>query len=412
MVDVLPNPGALWSDSSNKLSDVLRTILAQANTDSQPIASQKTMYQKAYDFLNTRTKITDFTGATSDKIDPSAIAIAYDDARSAYIGAVGGYRTAYNGYNLDTVEGQRGWNAVAPNLQNLVNQTWNAWGRAGKAQVEQAQAVLASTINDAVRYAIEQAQEASAAQYTLPSSTTAGRGWLPSYALPTNWTATAGCKLSFSSDYLNTVESSTGHTYGAEASGSFGLFHASGGVAGESKETSRHMDAQKLHLEAELVAVNIMRPWFNPLLFGMKGWWVNGYAKNDISNGNPADPAGRVPLIPTGFVVARNVTVTADFSEEDKKFVSNSIQGKLSGGWGPFSVSGNYGYSSSKDEFQAKFDGGTLSFPGLQLIAWIGHCDAGEPAAGSRIASDGPWQRDASIARAARWVGGGRQVAR
>jgi hypothetical protein len=373
MVDALPKPGALWSDSGKKLSDVLSGILAQANTDSKPSESQVKDYTDAYNFLNTTTTTKDYKGNEKSKVEPSAIAIEYDNAQSAYIAAVSGFRTAYNGYDLTKKEDQRAWNAAAPALQNLLNQTWNAWVRAGKDEVEGARAAMASTINDAVRSAIEQARRVCGDEYRLPSAAPAGRPWFPSYALPTNWAApdTKGCKLQFSSAYLNKTESETAHGYGLEASGSYGLFHASGGVEGNYKTSNHHMDAQNLTLEAELIAVTIMRPWFNPLLFGMNSWWVTGYDAKGLSNGDAKNPQGEVPLIPVGFVVARNVKVTADFSEEDKKFVSNSISTKASGGWGPFSVSGKYSYSNSSSEFQSKFDGGSLVFPGLQLIAWI-----------------------------------------
>jgi hypothetical protein len=371
MVDALPKPGALWSDSTKKLSGVLG-ILAQANTDSKPSESQKKDYADAYNFLNTTTKTKDYKGNEKSKVDPSDIAIAYDNAQSAYVAAVSGFRTAYNGYDLTKKEDQRAWNAAAPALQNLLNQTWQAWVRSGKDEVEGARAAMASTINDAVRFAIDETRRMLGAEYQLPSATGQGT-WFPSYALPTGWAQAdlRGSKLKFTSAYLNKTESTSAQTYGLEASGSYGLFRASVGVEGEYKTSNKHMDAQNLTLEAELIAVTIMRPWFNPLLFGMNSWWVTGYNKNGLSNGDAANPQGDVPLIPTGFVVAKNVKVTADFSEEDKKFVSNAISTKASGGWGPFSISGKYGYSSSKEEFQSKFDGGSLEFPGLQLIAWI-----------------------------------------
>ena len=373
MVDSLPNPGPLWANSGAKLSDVLSTILGNANTDSQPSLEQQKIYQMAYDFLNTKTRTKDFKGNEKDKIDPSPIALAYDQARAAYVAAVSGFRTAYNGYDLTKKEDQRAWNAAAPSLQNLLDQTWNAWGRAGKAEVEEAQGALASSINDAVRFAIEQAREANGQQYRLPSATATGRPWLPSYALPTEWAAADlhGPKLEFSSAYLNKTSSTQADGYSVEASGSYGLFHASGGVEGEHKKSSSHMDAENLKIEAELIAVSIMRPWFSPLLFGMKGWWVDGYEKGELSNGNPKNPLGSVSLIPTGFVLAKNVKITADFSSEDKKFISNSISTKASAGWGPFSFSGKYSHSDSKEDFESKFDGGSLVFPGLQLIAWI-----------------------------------------
>lgn len=39
-----------------------------------------------------------------------------------------------------------------------------------------------------------------------------------------------------------------------------------------------------------------------------------------------------LPLIPTGFVVARNVSITADWSSDDKKYVENAVTSKASVG--------------------------------------------------------------------------------
>ena len=371
MVDALPTPGPIWADSSSKLSRMYQT-LAAANTDSMPSEDQRKIYQQAYEFLNSKTETKDFRGNVKSKTEPSEIALAYDQARTAYITAVSGFRTAYNGYNLNLKPDQRAFNAAQPGLQNLVDQTWNAWSRAGKADVEEAQAALASSINDAVKLTIEQIGRSIAGEYQLPSQTGLGT-WLPSFAQPTNWAADDmhGPKLKFSSSYLNSTTSKQADGYGVEASGSFGLFHASGGVEGEHVRSSSHMDAENLELEAELIAVSIRRPWFDPQLLGMKGWWVTGYDAGGLSNGDVKNPTGAMPLIPVGFVLAKNVTITADFSSEDKKFISNSISTKASGGWGPFSFSGKYSHSDSKDDLETKFDGGSLVFPGLQLIAWI-----------------------------------------
>ncbi|MEJ8837337.1 hypothetical protein [Ramlibacter sp. AN1133] len=372
MVDKLPSPGPLWADSTDKLSDEYAN-LAAANTDSKPTPDQQKLYDDAFNFLVTEVEGKDFRGNVTRTYNPSPIALAYEQAKAAYISAVSGYRTAYNGYDLTKKEDQRAWNAAAPMLQNLVDQTWNAWGRAGKTEVEEAQAALNSTIGDAVRLAIDQIAKSTSAEHKLPSSTPGGFAWLPSYGVPTEWASDDlhGPKLEFTSAYLNKTTSSQADSYGAQAGGSFGLFHASGGVEGEHKSSSSHMDAQNLKLEAELIAVSIVRPWFSPLLLGMNGWWINSARKGELSNGDPKNPAGTLALIPTGFVLAKNVKITADFSSEDKKFISNSIATKAEAGWGPFSFSGKYAHSDSKEDFNSKFDGGSLVFPGLQLIAWI-----------------------------------------
>ena len=157
-------------------------------------------------------------------------------------------------------------------------------------------------------------------------------------------------------------------------------------AGGKYEERNHHMDAQNLTLEAELIAVTIVRPWFNPLLFGMNSWWVGGYDKNGISNGAPTNPQGKIPLIPAGFVLAKNVKVGADFSEEDKKFISSTLDSEVGGGWGPFTLKAKYGHSISNEDARSKFDGGTLEIPGLQLIAWISTVTPASPPLAAKAA--------------------------
>jgi len=373
MVDALPAPGALWGDSKQKLTQFVTGTLAQAITTLKPDPEQQATYDAAYNFLNTTTETTNFKKEVTKKTDPSDIAIAYKKAQAAYVAAVSGYRTSYNGYNLKDKADQRAWNASAPVLQNLVDSTWDDWERSGKAEVEEAQEALASTINNAVSYAISEQRRVTGGNYTLPANTPGGYPWFPSYAMPTNWADddVTGPKLELSSSNLTQTESSASHTYGLAASGSYLGFHATVGVDGEHKEQSSHMKADSLKLSAELIAVNIVRPWFNSLLLGMTGWKVLGQARGSFSNGDPLKPAGLVPLIPVGFVVARNVSITANFAEDDKKFISDAVNTSVEGGWGPFTLKAKYGFSKSDSTATATLDGGTLTFPGLQLIAWI-----------------------------------------
>ena len=91
-----------------------------------------------------------------------------------------------------------------------------------------------------------------------------------------------------------------------------------------------------------------------------KSRMVRNLTEHDFTGSCPA-PSDRFTIVAT----------IADFSSEDKKFVSNSISTKAEAGWGPFSFSGKYSHSDSKEDFESKFDGGSIVFPGLQLIAWI-----------------------------------------
>ena len=306
---------------------------------------------------------------------PSKIALTYDENETAYVTAVTGYRNAYNGYDLDNIPDQRAWAANEPTLQNTLTQAWNKWNREGKKNVEEAQQLLVTTINDAVRYAIEQVQDSFKPERLMAPLVADQPRWSLSYAMPTNW-YDAGCKgsgLSLKSSHLNKTATSEATQYSAGASVGWGLWSFGGSVSGGSKEDHAHMDAQSFELSAELILVRIMRPWLNTALFTMSGWNVTGYEKDGISKGTLEGDVGDLllPLIPTAFVVAKNVVIDFGSDTQDTSHVEKMISTSAKVGWGPFSVSGSYSHSSSKDTFNSTFDGGKLRLPGMQLLGWL-----------------------------------------
>lgn len=375
MVDQIPSPGPLWSASGGKVSNVVANAFVNANAIvREPNPRKEKAYKDAMDFLQVTTEFRGPGGEVRSKTDPSPAVIAYEEAQGEYIAAVSGYRTAFNGYDLTDKKDQREWNAVAPMLQNQLTRTWNAWGRAYRADVEEAQQILASSKNEAVSYAITRQKVALSESHWLPSSVTGKGDWLPSYAIPGKWAAPnaiSGTKIRIKSSDERSSSSASAHTYGLQARGRYGLFHASGGAEGEVKKERSHLDAQNLTISADLLAVQIMRPWFDPTLLSMTGWTVNGVARGGISGGNPAQPSGMLPLLPTGFVIARNVEISGDFSNEDQEFISSLLQTSVEAGWGPFSLKAKYGHSITEKKMSANMTGGTLSVPGTQILAWI-----------------------------------------
>lgn len=363
MVDVLPaDTSSVWTPGTKKLSGEYSGIVNGANTTKVNDEEQRAAYDAAYAYLTTEQKLKGPRGDVTS-IVPSDMAQMYDDNQTAYITAVAAYQNAYNGYDLTKTADQRAWNATAPSLKLIVDKAWNTWVRQGKALVEEAQQTLASSINDAVSAAILKAQEDVSDAHLLASMTSTGEPWLLSYAQPSDWTE-ATCKaskLTISSSNLNKTSSSEASSYSAKAKGTYGLWTASGGVGHENESSQSHMGADTFELSAELLLVRIMRPWYNPLLFGMSGWWVNGFAVGQISTQT-------LPLVPTAYVVARNVSIKANFSTEDKTHLSSSTSADVSVGWGPFAVSGSYSNSKTNDTFKSTLSGGTLSLPGHQVI--------------------------------------------
>jgi hypothetical protein len=375
LVDAVPTVSAEWSDSGNALAATYKIIVDGANADNTEDPAQKAIYDKAYAFLNAKTSIPNFDGPDTETFGPSAIALAYDQNQTAYVNAVGGYRLAFNSYNMDNLDDQRKFQAVAPGLQNTIDQAWNKWVREGKQNVEKASNALRTTINNAIAAAITQAQDAMNDQHAMAPQTLTGNKWFASYVMPTNWTEPGckGSKLTLSSNFLATKTSDQASDYSSSSQGLFWTRTSS--ADGKTTTNTTGMQSNEFELSAELITVRIRRPWLNSILFNMTDWWAKGTPKGGISNGKiKGNENSMLPLFPVAFIVAKDVTIKSKFTSQDTShFVSESSSRQKSGwGWGPFSGGGHYNHSRSEnDSFNATYADGVLKLPGLQLVAWI-----------------------------------------
>lgn len=380
LVDMMPSQTSSYAPTATLISETYKEIVDGANSTTKPDPAQEKKYKQAYDYLNTTSTIKDYTGAEITQTDHSAIYKTYLKNQTAYITAISGYRTAYLGYDLSDPVQQRQWQANEPMLSNNVNQTYSTWRAQGAAQVEQALAALASAINDAVGNVIREAQQTMS--QGMASSTGDSSSWFFTYPIPGNFAdpqAEGFTAFSLKSDYLEETASAKATDWGAEGSASWGLWSASASAKGHHADSHSHMDASKFELKTEIAVVRIFRPWLNDLIFKINNWYTNMTTAHGISIGKLTSDQLVLPLIPTAFVVARNVEITADWSSDDKKHVEDSISTKASVGWGPFSVSGSYSQSSSSDYHKSTFDGGTLKIPGVQIIAWVSEITPNSP---------------------------------
>lgn len=375
MVDAMPNMAAEWSDSGRKVSITYQTIVRGANADNSEDPAQRVVYDKAYAFLNAQTKIPNFDGPDTVTFGPSPIALSYDQNQTAYVNAIGGYRLAYNGYDLDKIEDQRKFQAVAPGLQNTIEQAWNKWVREGKQNVERAEDALKTSINNAVSAAISQAQRAMNEQNMTASQVSDLQLWFASYAMPTNWCdpTCQGSQLTLSSKSLATNTSEKASEYSSHSGGIFWWGRKSND--GTTKTESASMSDTEFELSAELIVVRIRRPWLNTMLFSMSNWSMKGNEPHTISNGTKkGNASGLLPLIPTAFVVAKNVAIKIKLTEQETaRFESEDSSKESTGwGWGPFGGGGQFKKNQSKgDTFKSTYSNGVLKLPGLQVVAWV-----------------------------------------
>jgi hypothetical protein len=364
LVDPVPLDGVEWIDSNDRISNLYPSLVQNANAKTDDDPEQKRDYELARKYLYEEVETKNVRGITTKTNRPTQVLQTYIDNETAYATATVGYRTAYNGYDLSKPADQRLWNAVEPGLNNTLQQAWNKWIREAKAEIEEAQQMMQTTINNAVKAALVAAQ--ARVQPANRQAQIANSGpWFLSYAQPSNWLdwQLQGPKLTLRSEYLSTTRDSNATTYAAGGSGFWGLWNFGGKTGRTEKSDHARMDASKFSLEAQLTQVRIVRPWYDPQVLSMEGWYTNGYHKGKF--------ADKMPLVASSMIVARNVKITADFTANDRAQFEKSTNVEAGIGWGPFSVSGRYQSSEAGEKFNSKFEGGSLELPGHQIIGFV-----------------------------------------
>ncbi len=385
MVDKVSPMALEWENSNNPLSAIYKNIVNSANATTEPDEKAKEMYKKAYDYLHPETTTKNpFTSEEVTERTDSKEYVDYEDNMSDYVVATQAYRIAYNQYldDLDDKDPEvrkkadRNWQASSLLLENNIKVAYRKLTAHDAKYVEQAQEILNTTINEGIRQALYSAQEAVRDDHAFSSSLGFADRWLFSYPVPSDW-AEDSCKgfteLSIKGGNTDIKNKRTTHNFSIDSSFQYGLWRVKVGSNGDFEHSTSSTDKDSIEISAKIAKVNIERPWFMESIFRLYNWTTNLASTGGISNGkiDSSNKNGLIPMYPVAFVVAKDVVIKANFSHEDEEHIKQSLKANASVGWGPFSISGSYGYGRTEDRFHSDYQDGELRIPGMQIIAWV-----------------------------------------
>ena len=205
--------------------------------------------------------------------------------------------------------------------------------------------------------------------------------------------------------YEKTISESDAYQYSKQTSwsggvsGGWGLWSWGGGTSGGTSYKHKTASNSQVHLAFDYMRVRVMRPWLLPDVFGYPFWtWKAAYGgqASILSDGGnlfsnpPVRPIGRMPVLPTYLIVARNLELSSTFSASEESWYHSEINANASIGYGPFSLSGTYSESTSTHYAHASFDGTTFRMDQPQIIAKTGILLPKSPNPNKNL----PWQGD------------------
>lgn len=381
LVNNVPNPDKAWNRTETKVWDVYERAITNIDLpDAELSADEKTMLKKAQDYLvQTVTKKNPFTDKDETTTGPSPAVKAYDTYMGSYKAALQAFNAARIQANSPNASPEvvQNFNMNGPTMRDTVVAAYQKWeGEGNKGYVEQARGIIGNLTSKgpAAMYADMRASFKMARAQHPQLGTYLPTWYFPEGVLGEQY-ANSWTQFHFTKDDVSTTTHNSSTSWGASASGSWGLWHASASAQYGSESSDYQCDTENMGLKCELVQIPISRPWLNGLIFKSHGWkWAESSGFGPISNGqNPPSLDGMMPIFPTAMIVARNVEITLDMTSEHNTAAMKQISTQASGGWGPFSVSGNYSHKESTSTHDYTATGSGLKIPGAQIIAFV--CD-------------------------------------
>ncbi len=368
----------IYGQANQRLSQVYQDTLTRCWVADDPLTDeQKQMVERMKRLLQEEVEVEDLlTGEKKKEFRESRVMTMYKEKQLAYENAVIDYAArlarANNGTAADLIE----WNRSGGIYKQRATAALRDWIANGyKRDVETAQATINQILGtsmvawvDKLRLDLEDIENNVSGSYGYPFFPAA---CLPgSFARLRGWTRFQNYKLD------QTVRSSgSSRSWGGSAGLNLGLFSIGASASGSHQQSNYSYQQETFGIDFEYMAVEIVRPAFNPNFFMSRGWkpkdsFIRDY-KTAVHSDGKETPAGAMIGYPTKALFVRNLTIHSSSFANYMSQQQDSISAGGSFGWGPFSVGGRYSQSRRESESNLHIDGSKITMLGLQLVGFL-----------------------------------------
>ncbi len=150
--------------------------------------------------------------------------------------------------------------------------------------------------------------------------------WRPVYAEPDDWYDMTKASERFQELTIDLTEEG-GHDAAYDFLGGGEPLHLS--IGGRAARKSLDPQTRIRSLRLKYMFVSLRRPWLNPLLFQHAGWYLSQQVSGFCSSGDLRTNAGVLPLLPTGMLLARDVSLDVAWGNADQTFLDNKAEAPL-----------------------------------------------------------------------------------
>lgn len=379
----------IFSSTQDTISSVYSDVLKYSKVVDTPLSDKETAKLEKFRNLLTVTKevVDIITDEKKQITEPGPIVQVYMAKMDDYLSAADEYMNllidaeAAQGNDPEAIRRVAAFANKSKFVRSKMEAAWMAWVAQGyKNEYEQIASYIEQvTQKSMVLYKKELQQDFRNGLLTSPQEGAAGDFYYTTI-VPGNFATSPGwTRFSFyEQDYENHYDKSTSQ-WSAGATANFGMLSFGARASGSKVEISQDQKLTNFRASFEFTQVPIVRPWFKPGFFSMRGWtldqlWDLNYDKK-VSDGGEGKtdnkPDGRLVAYPITALFVRNVVFASDQSESHMDYVNSKISAGGVVGWGPFFIGGTYSHGTADYDFTAHAEGGAITIPGIQLIGFI-----------------------------------------
>lgn len=199
--------------------------------------------------------------------------------------------------------------------------------------------------------------------------------WLPVYPKPANWANIIRSTKNLESlklDLSNPNELTDGFDLIEDAS--FSWYTDNGTDTFENKALGT--DSKIEEIEMKIMRVDFIREWYNPRIFKLKDWKIDGFEKGFYSSGDRLNNDGVFPLLPISMIIGTEVTVQGSIGQQDQDLINDNIKKNKTFSLGPFVL----GSKAASTIIQTNNDKVKLSSNNAHIIGFISELTPFSPA--------------------------------
>lgn len=385
LIDTVPNKSGMidslqvW-EPQNRISHIYESALKGsevADTVASPEAQQRIDKIRA-DTVESVEKTDSDTGEKFIEQRPSKMVMAYQKYAQEYMVKLESYIELMGKAVTGSAADVQRASMLGPQKYNEVSAAYDAWESQGyKTKYEKMMADLAQL--EGVSMSLLKREYLQIFTKSRRTSLIDGGDYSVARLVPGSFYESTGwTQYSFSSSKLKTTDTSKTQKYGGRAG--YAFFGDARG-SHERLDTSNSINFEGATMEFELTQVPIVRAWFREDFLTSTKWRLKsstdaGSAVNPgdlLSNGDSANPDGKLFAYPTVVLFARNIKITKSLYDKMSSEANRSSSGSTGFSLGPFSIGSKASYNTTEKDLSVSQVEDKMLVPGMQIIGFRNH---------------------------------------